>query len=100
MILKFRIILESGRRNNIKKYEKLIKQVYEGGETFDSVVLPKGTTMQMVAYYIMNNYKNRNRRSECYAHCDCYSDENMYYWENGFAARIDIWSGEITIWKE
>jgi hypothetical protein len=84
----------------MKKYEKLIKKVYEGGVTYDSVALPKGTTMEMVARYIMNNYKDRNGRPECYVHCDCYSDENMYYWENGFSTRIDIWSGEITIWKE
>ena len=84
----------------MKKYEKLIKKVYESGTTLTVIELPKGTTMGMVEDYIMDNYKDRRGRSECYAHCECYSDENMYYWENGFAARIDIWSGEITIWKE
>lgn len=84
----------------MKKYEKLIKQVYEGGVTFDSVALPDGTTIGTVAAYIMTHYKDKNGRPECYVDCDCYACENMYYWENGFAARIDIWSGEITIWKE
>lgn len=84
----------------MKKYEKLIKQVYESGTTLTVVELPKGTTMGMVENYIMANYKDRNGRFDCYAHSECYSDENMYYWENGFVARIDIWSGKITIWKE
>ena len=84
----------------MKKYQKLIKQVYESGTTLTVIELPKGTTMGMVEDYIMANYKDRNGRSECYDYCECYSDENIYYWENDFAARIDIWSGEITIWKE
>lgn len=82
-----------------QKYEPLIKQVYEGGKTFRSIALPQGATMGDVAAYIMLNYKKRGYPIR-YDYCECYACENMYYWENGFAARIDIWSGEITIWKE
>ena len=84
----------------MKDYKKLIKQIYEGGNTLRSVYLPAGTTMGMVADYIAENYKDENGRPEYYEDNECWSDENMYYWGNGFAARIDIWDGSITIWKE
>lgn len=84
----------------MKDYKELIKEIYEGDNTLRSVPLPKGTTMGMVADYIADNYKNEYGRPEYYSDSECWEDENMYYWDNGFAARIDIWSGEITVWKE
>ena len=79
--------------------EKIIKQVYESKETLKSVHLPEGTTMGMVSEYIIQNYKDEKGRPIYYEWSECYEDEHMYYWDNGFSARIDIWSGEITIWK-
>ena len=81
------------------KCEQIIKQVYESKETLKSVHLPEGTTMGMVAEYIVQNYKDEKGRPVYYEDIECREDENMYYWDNGFSARIDIWSGEITIWK-
>lgn len=84
----------------MQDYKELIKQVYEGNDIWDSVHLPDGTTMGMVADYIAENYKNEYGRPEYYSDSECWEDENMYYWDNGFVARIDIWDGEITIWKQ
>lgn len=84
----------------MQDYKELIKQVYEGNDIWDSVRLPDGTTMGMVADYIAENYKDENGRPEYYSDSECWEDENMYYWDNGFVARIDIWDGEITIWKQ
>lgn len=81
-------------------YKKLIKEIYEGGNTLRNVKLPIGTTMQMVADYIAENYVDYNGRPERYYDDECWSDENIYYWINGFTARIDIWTSQITIWKE
>ena len=83
----------------MKKYEKLIKQVYES-KTLKIETLPKGTTMGMVADYIAKNYKSESGRPAYYWYSECEEDESRYFWRNGFAARIDVWDGEITIWKE
>jgi hypothetical protein len=84
----------------MENYKELIKEVYESDNTLRSVSLPGGTTMGMVADYIAEHYKDENGRAECYCDSECWEDENVYYWGNGFMARIDIWSGKITIWKE
>ena len=83
----------------MKDYKELIKQVYEGEDTWHSIPLPAGTTMGMVADYIAENYKSESGRPEYYSNSECWEDENMYYWDNGFTARIDIWSGEVSVWK-
>ena len=83
----------------MQDYKELIKKVYEGSDNWHSVPLPAGTTMGMVADYIAENYKDENGRPEYYSDSECWEDKNMYYWDNGFAARIDIWDGGISIWK-
>lgn len=84
----------------MEKYKELIKQVYESDNVFKSIPLPAGTTMGMVSDYIANSYKDKNGRPAYYGDCECREDGNTYYWDNYFAAYIDIWSGEISIWKD